>query len=125
MRYSIPTQHIEQHISAVQHSQLPSTPIPPLQSKCPSSLGKEKLARQRKLQADSELGYPNSAPTREKEKKRKVKIKVTLRFQSRLEIPRFTLVLIRGLNQTAKLKLPGPLGILQLWNKILLKTLQV
>lgn len=80
-----------------------------------------RLSRQRKLQGDSEPRHPNSASVG----KKKVKIKVTFRFQSRLEFPRFRLVLIRGLNQIAKLKLPGPLGIFQLWSKILFQALWV
>lgn len=79
------------------------------------------LSRQGKLQDDSKPGHPNSASIG----KKKVKIKVTFRFQSRLEFPRFRLVLIRGMNQIAKLKLPGPLGIFQLWRKVFFQTLWV
>lgn len=90
-----------------------------------SSLGKDKLSAKAKEAAGwFRARAPKFSPHWSKRKK-KVKIKVTFRFQSRLEFPRFRLVLIRGLNQIAKLKLPGPLGILQLQSKILLKAPQV
>jgi len=56
----------------------PALWIPPLESKRPACLGKDKLpVEQKKLQGDSEPEHPNSASVGRK----KVKINVTFKFQ--------------------------------------------